>query len=60
MRTRNTLGRRLRQQGFDLTTYDRSTGYYRPRCSQCNALVINGVACHEHGCPNQRKAERDD
>jgi hypothetical protein len=60
MRTRNTLGRRLRQQGFDLTTYDRATGYYRPRCSQCNALVINGVACHEHGCPNQRKEERDD
>lgn len=23
------------------------------RCSQCQALAINGVACHEQGCPNQ-------
>ncbi len=22
------------------------------RCSQCEALCINGVACHEIGCPN--------
>lgn len=21
-------------------------------CSQCEALAINGVACHETGCPN--------
>lgn len=21
------------------------------KCEQCNAMVINGVACHEHGCP---------
>ena len=21
-------------------------------CSQCQALVINGVACHETGCPH--------
>lgn len=20
-------------------------------CRQCEALAINGVACHEHGCP---------
>lgn len=24
----------------------------RIRCSQCEALVINGVPCHETGCPN--------
>ena len=24
-------------------------------CDQCNMLSINGVACHEHGCPNSRK-----
>lgn len=52
---RNPLGRILRKRGFDLTTYSRSTGYYRPKCSQCQALVINGVACHETGCPNSRR-----
>lgn len=49
------LGVLLRRQGFDLTAYDRSTGYCQPRCSQCEALVINGTACHEHGCPNSRQ-----
>jgi hypothetical protein len=29
-------------------------------CSKCNASVINGIACHELGCPNwsRRKAGR--
>lgn len=22
-------------------------------CNQCEALTINGVYCHEHGCPNK-------
>lgn len=22
-------------------------------CDQCNAVMINGVFCHEHGCPNR-------
>ena len=25
------------------------------RCDQCEMLSINGVLCHEHGCPNARK-----
>lgn len=25
-------------------------------CSQCQALVINGVASHERGCPNEKRA----
>jgi hypothetical protein len=25
------------------------------RCNQCAALMINGVFCHETGCPNSRK-----
>jgi hypothetical protein len=25
------------------------------RCDQCEALVINGVYCHETGCPNAHK-----
>jgi hypothetical protein len=51
-RVRPTLGVRLRRAGFDETRYDRATGHYRVRCSQCEALVINGIATHERGCPN--------
>lgn len=42
----------LRARGFDLSTY-RALKYY-PRCSQCQATVINGTACHETGCSNAR------
>ncbi len=31
-------------------------------CDQCEAAMINGVFCHETGCPNSKKtwvAERD-
>jgi hypothetical protein len=31
-------------------------------CDQCSASMINGVFCHETGCPNQKKrydAEED-
>ncbi len=48
----------LRRRGFDRSEYDRKNGTHRVRCSQCEALVINGVACHEHGCPNEKRAER--
>lgn len=30
------------------------------RCDQCIAVVINGVYCHEHGCPNARKGYEND
>lgn len=26
----------------------------RIRCTQCEALMINGIFCHELGCPNTR------
>ncbi len=26
----------------------------RFRCDQCEALMINGLFCHETGCPNSR------
>ncbi len=42
----------LKRQGFDLSGYDRTDKTWRVRCSQCQASVINGVACHEKGCPN--------
>jgi len=25
------------------------------QCNQCEALMINGVYCHEIGCPNTHK-----
>ncbi len=43
---------RLIARGFDATDPPDRTRFARPRCSQCEVLVINGVACHEHGCPN--------
>ena len=27
----------------------------RVACDQCEAAMINGVFCHETGCPNQHK-----
>jgi hypothetical protein len=27
---------------------------FRLRCNQCEALMINGVFCHETGCPNSK------
>lgn len=29
------------------------------RCDQCEAAMINGVFCHEIGCPNARKIKVD-
>lgn len=30
---------------------------YRPVCDQCQVLVINGVVCHEIGCPDGWKGK---
>lgn len=49
---------RLHGEGFDFSqvyTDDDGNEAVSVRCSQCSALVINGVACHETGCPNQRR-----
>ncbi len=48
--------RSLRRQGFDETKS--SPASIRPKCSQCQALVIQGVACHETGCPRSRPRRR--
>jgi hypothetical protein len=45
-------------KGFDLTKRvpgDRSM--VNVKCSQCEALSINGVPTHERGCPNARRGE---
>jgi hypothetical protein len=44
---------RLRAAGFDESHHIPFTKQYRAKCSQCEACAINGVACHETGCPNQ-------
>ncbi len=30
------------------------------KCNQCNPVMINGVFCHESGCPNQGKKWNND
>jgi rRNA maturation endonuclease Nob1 len=27
-------------------------------CNQCEVLYINGIKCHEHGCPEAYKDEK--
>ena len=37
-----------------------TTRYKTVTCDSCDVLVINGVICHEHGCPDAwRDAERE-
>ena len=45
---------RLWELGFDDSCYDEDTDSWRVRCSQCEAMCINGVPCHESGCPNEK------
>jgi len=52
---------RLLSHGFDLSVYLGPPSFsYRVKCSQCNALVINGVAAHETRCPNEVKEDREE
>lgn len=52
------LVRKLKARGFDLTSGVRGSDTVYVRCSRCEALVINGIAAHERGCPNSRKRDR--
>lgn len=42
---------RLVEQGFDQSAAG-GASTYQVSCSQCAALVINGVPAHERGCRN--------
>lgn len=42
----------LKALGFDESFHIAFTKRFQVRCSQCQAFVINGVPCHETGCPN--------
>lgn len=43
----------LENLGFDDCCLTEEEGTISVRCSQCEALVINGTPCHERGCPNR-------
>lgn len=45
--------------GFGASRKLRSGGY-KVGCTQCEPLVINGVPCHETGCPNLKRAKQMD
>jgi hypothetical protein len=45
----------LKDQGFDLSTAVPFEHAWDIKCSQCEAVVINGIPCHEQGCPNAVK-----
>lgn len=51
--------KQLIDYGFDTSehfndhTHDDDQGYNKAGCSQCQVMVINGIPCHETGCPNQ-------
>jgi hypothetical protein len=49
----------LRQQGFDRSYAIPFKCEWKARCSQCEALCINGIPTHEHGCPNAARARRE-
>lgn len=53
---KQTISERMRQleaRGFDeCHAIKGSGGSISVHCSQCSALVINGVPCHETHCPN--------
>jgi len=51
---------RLRDAGFDLSYNVPFEKAWKVQCSQCEALVINSVACHETGCPNEPGEEREE
>ena len=29
------------------------------KCGQCASVTINGVFCHEYGCPNRGRKRKD-
>jgi hypothetical protein len=54
---KKSLGPWLRKLGFDESYFRRDTWVWKVKCSQCEAVVINGTPCHEPGCPNRKKEE---
>jgi hypothetical protein len=38
-----------------ILAYNYPTLRSQPKCDQCDSATINGIYCHEHGCPNRSK-----
>jgi len=51
---------RLRKEGFNKSRVSDTPRYVRVGCDQCQAMVVNNVAIHEAGCPNERRSRRND
>jgi hypothetical protein len=51
---------KLRRRGFDLSYAVPFERAWKVRCSQCEALVINGVPCHESGCSSEPQRGSDE
>jgi hypothetical protein len=52
--------KQLERAGFDACR-ESDDGYIHVGCTQCQAAVIQGVACHEPRCPNiPRFRDEDD
>jgi hypothetical protein len=58
-RSHEALRSGLRARGFDRCSSNGVGAGYRVRCSQCQAMCVNGVAIHERGCPNERYPAED-
>lgn len=54
---RQRLYNSLVRRGFEPTWYGDG---YRIRCSQCQAMCVNGIPIHEAGCPNDREEKEED
>ncbi len=46
---------RLRDRGFDRSEAVPFQTRWHVACSRCEAAVLNGLACHERGCPPARE-----
>lgn len=51
---------RLRDAGFDDSYAIPFEHAWKVRCSQREALVINGIATHETGCLNQPREDEEE
>lgn len=49
----------LRYQGFDESYAIPFERRWRVKCSQCEAMTINGIPVHERTCPNEHREEFD-
>lgn len=61
MATSRDLVARLKARGFDRSKSIPFEKGARVGCSQCEAVCVNGVPCHETCCPNAaREKDKED